>query len=73
MYGLIIEAMVESIKAKYGKNIWEEVKRKAKVDQDFFSTHHQYSEAIVQKILRSLSIVTGTFNQFLTILISKKV
>ena len=26
MYGLIIEAMVECIKAKYGKNIWEEVK-----------------------------------------------
>jgi hypothetical protein len=66
MYGLIIEAMVESIKAKYGKNIWEEVKRKAKVDQDFFSTHQQYSEAIVQKILRSLSIVTGTSYLILT-------
>ena len=59
MYGLIIEAIVECIKTKYGERVWQEVKSKSKVDQDFFNTHQQYSEAIVQKVLRNLAQITS--------------
>ena len=59
VYGVIIEAIVECIKTRYGKNVWEQVKLKSKIDQDFFSTHQQYSEATVQKLLRNLSTVTS--------------
>jgi hypothetical protein len=59
MYGIIIEAIVETIKQNYGEKIWQDVKKKAKVEQDFFNTHQQYSEAIIQKIVRALTIVTG--------------
>ena len=45
VYGVIIEAIVECIKTRYGKNVWEQVKLKSKIDQDFFSTHQQYSYA----------------------------
>jgi hypothetical protein len=59
MYGLLIESIIESIKRKYGNKLWEEVKRKAKIEQEFFNTHQQYSEAIIQKILKCLSIITS--------------
>ena len=59
MYGLIVESIIESIKHKYGTEVWKEVKKISKIDKEFFSTHEEYSEAVVQKILRSLSIVTG--------------
>jgi hypothetical protein len=60
VYGVIIEAIVECIKTRYGKQVWEQVQKRSKIDQDFFSTHQQYSEAIVQKLLRNLSLVTST-------------
>ena len=59
MYGIIIQAIVECIKTRYGEQKWQEVKKKAKVDHEFFSTHEQYSDAIVQKLLRSLSLITS--------------
>jgi hypothetical protein len=59
MYGLIIEAIVECIKIRYGNHMWEQVQKNSKLDEDFFSTHQQYSEAILQKIMRALSSVTS--------------
>jgi hypothetical protein len=62
MYGLLIEAMIETIKRKYGEKVWIEIKKKAKIEQEFFNTHQQYSEAVIQKILRVLSNVTSIIN-----------
>jgi hypothetical protein len=62
MYGVILESMIEAIKKKYGDKVWQDVKRLAKIEHDFFNTHQQYNEAIVQRMLRSLSLITSIFN-----------
>lgn len=59
MYGLVIESIIEAIKTKFGERVWLEVRKKAKIEQEFFNTHQQYSEATIQKIIRSLSTVTS--------------
>ena len=62
MYGLIIETIIEAIKIKYGEKTWVEVRKKAKIEQEFFNTHQQYSEATVSKIIRCLAAVTSTYS-----------
>jgi hypothetical protein len=59
MYGLIIESIIETIKTRYGDRVWQEVRKKSKIEQEFFNTHQQYSEATVQKILRCLTVITS--------------
>jgi hypothetical protein len=59
MYGLLIEAIVDVIKTKYGTSIWEVVRKKAKLSNQVFSTHQQYSEALIQRIVKHLSDATG--------------
>lgn len=59
MYGLLVEATVESIKKAYGASIWEQIKRRAKLESQIFSTHQQYSEALIQRIVKTTSIITG--------------
>jgi hypothetical protein len=59
MYGLLIEALVEFIKRKYGNSVWENVRRKAKIENYMFSTHQQYSETLFSKIVKCLADITG--------------
>ena len=59
MYGLIIESIIETIKSRFGDKVWQDVKRKARIEQEFFNTHQQYSEAMIQQILRSLTLLTS--------------
>jgi hypothetical protein len=59
MYGLLIESFIETIKTRYGERVWHEVKKAAKIDQEFFNTHQQYSEATLQKIIRCLTNITS--------------
>lgn len=59
MYGLILQSIVDLIKKKYGNDTWERVKKKARIDAESFSTHQQYGETIVQKIVKYLSEETG--------------
>ncbi len=59
MYGLLVESMVEVIKTKYGNTIWENVRKKAKINNQIFSTHQQYSETLIQRIVKHLSDATG--------------
>ncbi len=59
MYGLVIESIIEAIKTKFGERVWLDVRKKAKIEQEFFNTHQQYSEATIQKIIRSLTSVTS--------------
>jgi guanylate cyclase, other len=60
MYGLLVEAVVESIKKTYGASTWEQIKRGAKLESQIFSTHQQYSEALIQRIVKTTSIITGS-------------
>jgi hypothetical protein len=59
MYGLLIEAVVEYAKQKYGESIWETVRQKAKVKSKSFVTNEQYSEIVILRIIRCLAQVTG--------------
>jgi hypothetical protein len=62
MYGLIIESIIEGIKVRFGERVWLEVRKQAKIEQEFFNTHQQYSEATIQKIIRSLTKITSKLN-----------
>lgn len=61
MYGLLIESFIEALKARFGDRIWQEVRKSAKIEQEFFNTHQQYSEVTIQKIIRCLTNVTSNF------------
>ena len=59
MYGLIIESIIEAIKVRFGEKVWLDIRKKARIEQEFFNTHQQYSEATVQKIIRTLTVLTS--------------
>jgi len=59
MYGLVVECIVESIKGKYGEDVWLKVQEDAKIEKDFYDIHEQYSESVIKIILSSLSKITS--------------
>jgi hypothetical protein len=59
MYGLLVEAIIETIKDKFGNQVWEQIKKKARLDTNEITAHKQYSEALIQKIVKALAEVTG--------------
>ena len=59
MYGLLIEAIIDFIKRRYGSAVWEKVRKKAKIENYSFSTHQQYSETLFLKTIKCLSDVVG--------------
>jgi guanylate cyclase len=65
MYGLLIEAAVDFAKKRFGNAIWEKARKKAKIDQQMFSTHQQYSETMLSKIIKALSEVSGNSFHFM--------
>ena len=69
MYGLLIESIAEFAKRVYGKDVWENVRKKAKIDFHSFSTQQQYSETLMTKLIKTLAEVTGIV--FLNIYIKK--
>jgi hypothetical protein len=61
MYGLLIESISEFAKRVYGKDIWDIVRKKAKIDFHTFSTQQQYSETLMTKLIKTLAEVTGIY------------
>ena len=59
MYGLLIEAVIDFTKKKYGNAIWEKVKKKAKIESYSFVTDQQYSETLFNKIIKCLIEATS--------------
>ncbi|KAG8234468.1 hypothetical protein J437_LFUL015110, partial [Ladona fulva] len=59
MYGLLLENLSEFIKAVYGEEQWEEVRRRASVDQPSFSVHQVYSETLIPKLAKKAMEVLG--------------
>ena len=64
MYGLLVESVVDFTKRKYGPAIWEKVRVKAKIDNHTFSTHQQYSETLLMKLIKALADVTSLLIYF---------
>ncbi len=58
MYGLLIESIAEFTKRVYGNAVWDNVRKKAKIDYFSFSTSQQYSETLMTKLIKCLAEVT---------------
>merc|ERR1712127_1099786 len=58
MYGLLLESIADFAKRLYGTAVWDAVRKKARVDMVSFSSHHQYSETLFQRIMKTLAEVT---------------
>ena len=58
MYGLLIESIAEYTKRVYGNAVWENVRKKAKIDYHTFSTSQQYSETLMAKLIKCIAEVT---------------
>ncbi|XP_046395212.1 soluble guanylate cyclase 88E-like [Ischnura elegans] len=59
MYGLLLENLSEFIKAAYGEDAWEEIRRLASVDQPSFSIHQVYPEGLIPKLAKKAIEVLG--------------
>ena len=59
MYGLLIESIAEFAKRVYGRDVWDNVRKRAKIDFHSFSAQQQYSETLITKIIKCLAEITG--------------
>lgn len=59
MYGLLLENISEYIKNAYGEDKWEEIRRKAAVEQTSFSAHQVYSESLIPRLAKSAMDVSN--------------
>jgi hypothetical protein len=64
MYGLLVESIIEIVKTKFGSHVWDQIRTKTRLDNDNVTTHQQYSEALIQKIVKTLSEITGEYELF---------
>lgn len=55
MYGLLLQAAVEIIRAKYGQEIWEQIKSALRIETNSFSVFHQYGETLFMRITKKLA------------------
>jgi len=50
MYGLLLENLSEYIKAIYGDEKWDEIRRQAGISSTSFSVHEDYEEDLLNKL-----------------------
>ena len=55
MYGLLIQAAIEFTKSRFGLEMWEKVRVKAKISHLVISAHKQYNEGIVVRIINTIA------------------
>ncbi|KAK2146584.1 hypothetical protein LSH36_596g01074 [Paralvinella palmiformis] len=68
MYGLIIEAMCQIIRTKFGDNTLAEIRDKAGLHQPAFTTHRVYSESVIGRLTQAAQEVTHTpLNELMTL------
>ena len=60
MYGLIIEAFCDTLRARYGEQTISEILKKAGIQQSTFLSGKIYSESLIGRITKSTLEVTGT-------------
>lgn len=50
MYGLLLENLSEYVKAIYGDEKWDEIRRQAGISSTSFSVHEDYDEDLLNKL-----------------------
>ncbi|CAF3149719.1 unnamed protein product [Rotaria socialis] len=55
MYGLLLQAAIEIIRAKYGQEIWEQIRNTLNIETNSFSVFQQYGETLFMRVTRNLS------------------
>ena len=55
MYGLLLQSVIEIIRAKYGQETWEQIKTMLQLDANSFSAFQQYGETLFVRITKQLS------------------
>ncbi|OXA43799.1 Soluble guanylate cyclase 88E [Folsomia candida] len=63
MYGILLENLAEFIRDRWGSGKWESVRRHAGVDTVAFSTHHVYSETLLQRLSKSACLILAVNEQ----------
>jgi len=58
MYGLILENLASYVKAFYGEEKWEEVRREAGISTTSFSVHDSYDEEMLNHIAKVAQTVS---------------
>lgn len=46
MYGLILEGMADYIRRQYGEEKWKQIRQKANINEETFSTHQMYNDKV---------------------------
>lgn len=59
MYGLLLQSAIEIIRAKYGQEVWEQIKTTLHLDLNSFSAFQQYGETLFVRITKLLSEITS--------------
>ena len=59
MYGVILEGIGDAIRKKFGDQVWDEVRQKAKIPHHSFNMHRTYSETVVPRIAKAAADITG--------------
>ncbi|CAF1069591.1 unnamed protein product [Rotaria magnacalcarata] len=55
MYGLLLQSAIEIIRAKYGQEIWEQIKNALHIETNSFSVFQQYGETLFMRVTKNLS------------------
>ncbi|CAG9804018.1 unnamed protein product [Chironomus riparius] len=59
MYGLLLENLSEYVKAIYGDEKWDEIRRQAGISSTSFSVHEDYDEDLLNKLATTAQDVLG--------------
>lgn len=65
MYGLLLESIGQFLRQEYGEDVWEDIRRRAHIEQHSFSTHIIYPESMVPRIAESAAAATGRTREFM--------
>ena len=58
MYGLLLEAISDALKSRYGNDTWEKIRQRAGAE-NCFSTHDIYSEQLIPGIAKAAAEILG--------------
>ena len=65
MYGLLLQSVIDLIRAKYGQETWDQIKTTLQLDISSFSAFQQYGETLFVRMAKLLSEITREKQNFL--------
>ena len=57
MYGILLEALVDMLKTRYGEDTWQAIHVASGVDRTNYSAHDIYSETFIPRIVNATAEV----------------